>query len=153
MEILTIGPGQTRKIGNILGKEILKSSLGSEGVVLALVGDLGGGKTTFLQGLAKGLGVREKILSPTFVIMKRFEIKNRRSLSRTGGFRNFYHLDCYRVEKQKEILDMGFKKIIANKNNIVAMEWADKIKKIVPKKATWITFKFADKNKRKIVIK
>ncbi|PIQ07338.1 MAG: hypothetical protein COW72_00855, partial [Candidatus Nealsonbacteria bacterium CG18_big_fil_WC_8_21_14_2_50_37_10] len=66
---------------------------------------------------------------------------------------NFYHIDCYRVEKPKEILDLGFKEIISNPQNIVAVEWVDRIRKIMPKNTIWIKFDFVNKNTRQISIK
>ena len=118
---------------------LLRGRSKKESFVIGLEGELGGGKTTFIQGLAKGLGVKEKILSPTFVIMKKFN--------------NFYHIDCYRTQESKELLNLGFKEIISNPENIVAVEWADKIKKIMPKNTIWIKFKFIDEKIRRIVIK
>lgn len=105
---LTESPGQTKKMAGILAKEILKTTPGnSKAFILALEGNLGTGKTTFLQGFAKGLGIRDRILSPTFVLMKKFKIKND-SLT-TNKIKYFIHFDCYRIEKPKEILDLGFK--------------------------------------------
>lgn len=143
---LTKNPSQTKKLGEILAKEILKTSPQKMAFVIGLEGDLGGGKTTFLQGFAKGLGIKEKILSPSFVIMKRFEAEDVR-------FKDFYHIDCYRIKKPKEILDLGFKEIISNSKNIVAVEWAERIRKIMPKGTIWIKFEFLDEKKRKIMIK
>ena len=137
-------PSQTKKIGQILAKEILKIKT-NRAFVLSLIGDLGGGKTTFLQGFAKGLGVKEKILSPSFVILKRFKIKDLR-------FKNFYHIDCYRVEKPKEILDLGFKEIVSNPKNLVAIEWAERIKKILPKGTMILKFDFINQKQREISI-
>jgi len=107
-------------------------------VVLALQGNLGGGKTTFLQGFAKGLNIQDKILSPTFVIMKRLG--------------NFYHFDCYRINKPEEILELGFAEIISDPKNIVAIEWPEKIKKYLPKNTIKIDFKFIDENTREILM-
>ena len=118
---------------------------------MALEGDLGGGKTTFLQGFAQGLGIKEKILSPTFVIMRKFKIRVD-SCSDSCGFVYFYHVDCYRIQKQKEILDLGWKEIIKNPRNIIAVEWAEKISKILPKKKVKIKFKFVNKNTRLLTI-
>ena len=136
---LTKNPAQTKKLGEILAKEVLRTK-GSRkrALIIGLEGDLGGGKTTFLQGLAKGLGIKEKILSPTFIILKRFKVKNSTPHQKlrfgTGQeFKNFYHIDCYRIQKPKEILGIGFKEIISNPQNIVAVEWSDKNKKILPK--------------------
>ena len=152
MEVLTNNPNQTKKLGEVLGKEISKTQLKNQALVLGLKGDLGGGKTTFLQGLALGLKIKEKILSPTFVILKKFEIKNIH-YPRTEKFKYFYHLDCYRIQKLKEILNLDFKKIVSNPKNIVAVEWADKIRKIMPKNTIWIEFEFVDIKKRKIIMK
>ena len=140
---------QTRKIGEGLVKDLLKTS--DRGVlVLALEGDLGGGKTTFLQGLARGLGIKEKILSPTFVIMKKFRIPRKKADSQ---FQYFYHIDCYRIKKSKDILSLGFKEIIADPKNIVAIEWAERIKEILPKDKISLKFRFVDRDKRIIIIK
>jgi tRNA threonylcarbamoyladenosine biosynthesis protein TsaE len=138
IEIFTSNANQTKKLGIGLAKKMMKRTPLKRALILALRGGLGGGKTTFLQGFAKGLGVKEKILSPTFVILKRFG--------------RFYHVDCYRVEKPKELLALGFKEIVANSKNIVAVEWADKVKKIIPEDAVWLSFEFIGKNKRKIVV-
>ena len=127
---------ETQELGKKLAKKILKQKPKSHAVVLGLSGNLGGGKTTFLQGFAKGLGIKEKILSPTFVIMKRFK--------------NFYHIDCYRVKNEKDILELGWEEIINNPKNIIAVEWPEKIKSILPKNAILINFKFIDENTREI---
>jgi len=128
---------ETQDIAQQLAKKILKKK---STVVIGLQGELGGGKTTFVQGFAKGLGIKEKILSPTFVIFKRFPIKER----------NLYHFDCYRVKNEEDILELGFEEIISNPKNIVVIEWASKIKKIMPKDTIWINFKFIDETTRAI---
>jgi len=143
LECKTKSPTETQKVGRLLAKEILDKPLFSKAFLLALEGDLGGGKTTFLQGFAKGLQVREGITSPTFVLMKRFPIAK-------SKFKNFFHIDCYRTEGKEDVLALGFKEIIKDPENIVAVEWADKIKKILPKEIITINFEFIDKNKRKI---
>ncbi len=162
VKYLTTAPRQTQKLGEILAQEVLtphhflkkgdgyknriKSGGGQKGaLVIGLEGDLGGGKTTFLQGFSKGLGIKQKITSPTFVIMRRYKIQNTRY-----KIQNFYHIDCYRISKPKEILDLGFKKIVSTPRNIVAIEWADRIRKILPKKVIIIKFEFVDKTTRKI---
>ncbi len=140
-EYLTTSSGQTKKLGERLAKGIKKKKLKKTAFVIGLEGELGGGKTTFLQGFAKGLGIKERILSPTFVILKRFKMKSR----------NFYHIDCYRIQKTKEVIDLGFKEIVSNPKNIVVIEWANRIKKIMPKKTIWIKFDFIDEKTRKII--
>ena len=140
-KIITQTAKETQKTAEILAEEILKMPSRKKAVVLALIGNLGGGKTTFLQGFAKGLGIKEKINSPTFVIMKRFNLA-----CRQAG--NFYHFDCYRTQKAKDILDLGFQEIISNPKNIVAIEWADRIKSLLPKDRIMIHFELIGKNKK-----
>ena len=130
---ITNSAKETKRLGYMMAKRFPKNKS-----VLALKGNLGSGKTTFLQGFAKGLGVKEKILSPTFVLFKHFKGKNR----------DFYHFDCYRV-KGKDLNSLGFKDIISNPRNIVAVEWP---RTKLPK-AVVIEFQFLDKNKRRIIIK
>ena len=138
-KFFTSSPSQTKKTGRFLAEEILKSKPTKKARLIGLVGDLGGGKTTFLQGFAKGLGIKEKILSPTFIIMRRFQ--------------NFYHIDCYRIKKPQEILVLGFKELIADPENIVAVEWADRVRQIMPSNTIWISFELIDEKIRKIVLK
>jgi tRNA threonylcarbamoyladenosine biosynthesis protein TsaE len=149
---ITNNSTQTKKLGSDLAKEFYKLAE-KRARVLVLEGELGGGKTTFLQGLAKGLGIKEKILSPTFVILKKFKIPNPDPKTRHPRPEFFYHIDCYRIKKEKEILDLGFKKIVSDSKNIVAIEWADNIREILPKDVILIIFKFKDKNKRAITIR
>ena len=130
---------ETQKIGEVFAKQILKTGPQKTAIVLCLRGNLGGGKTTFLQGFAKGLGIKEKILSPTFVVMKRFS--------------NFYHFDCYRLKDEKDILELGWEEIISNPKNIVAVEWPERIKKVLPKTAIKIEFKTLEENKRELTMK
>jgi len=148
-EYLTKNPNQTKKIGEVLAKKILKTHLRKGAFIIGLEGDLGGGKTTFLQGFARGLGIKEKILSPTFVIMKKFKIRVD-SCSNSRRFVYFYHIDCYRIQKPKEILDLGFREIISSPKNIVAVEWSDRIRKILPRGILILKFEFIDKNKRRV---
>ncbi|MDI6882931.1 MAG: tRNA (adenosine(37)-N6)-threonylcarbamoyltransferase complex ATPase subunit type 1 TsaE [Patescibacteria group bacterium] len=162
-EYLSTSPSQTKKLGRSFAKGILKNLPREKALILALSGDLGGGKTTFLQGFAKGLEIKSKITSPTFVIIKRFQVSpkhpglfgKRAGATAQAGYRfqYFYHIDCYRIKKPKEILTLGFKEIITDPKNIVAIEWAEKIKKILPKETLWLKFEFKSKNKRRITFK
>ncbi len=133
---------QTKEIAEILSQTILKNYNISP-IVFALKGDLGSGKTSFIQGIAKGLGIKQKILSPTFNIMKKFKIPKK-------NFKYFYHFDCYRIENPNEILQLNFNDIIKEKGNVIFIEWAERIKKILPKNTIWIEFKNKGGEKREI---
>lgn len=138
---------QTKNIAKTLAETVLEEQRGKGATVIALAGELGSGKTTFAQGFAKGLGVKERILSPTFILMKEFAIRH-------PFFRAFYHIDCYRLDNPaQEFLRLGFKEIIANPRNVVAVEWADRIKKILPRDTLWIQFEHGDNNKRSIAVR
>ena len=139
-EYTTNSAKETKALGMKLASEKYR--------VLALRGDLGGGKTTFLQGFAKGLGIKEKILSPTFVIMKKFEIPSQ--TINTSNYQNFYHIDCYRIKNAKDIQELGLKEIFSNPKNIVAIEWAERVENVLPKETQYLDFEFLGENKRKI---
>src|SRR4030042_4363035 len=116
MEIITNNFNQTKKLGEFLAQK-LKQGARKQALVLGLKGDLGGGKTTFIQGFAKGLGIKQKVLSPTFIIMRKFQIPKSKfqtnSKSQISKFKTLYHIDCYRLVRDKEILDLGLKEIIS----------------------------------------
>jgi len=137
---------ETKALGRKMAKEFLMSCKNpkNRAVIIGLKGDLGGGKTTFVQGFAKGLGVKEKILSPTFVILKKFKIQN-------SKFKILFHIDCYRIHNSQELLDLGFKEIISDPKNIVVIEWIDRIRKIIPKDIIFLKFNFVNINTRKII--
>lgn len=126
-----------------MAREILKMPLGNNAIVLALEGELGSGKTTFTQGLASGLGVKGRVLSPTFLVVKEFELPHTNKTM-------LYHIDCYRLESTQELLDLGFKSIITNPKHIVIIEWADRVKEILPKDTKWIRFSLAGEDKRDV---
>lgn len=143
---ITNGALATRKLGKDLAKIVVK--MGNKGpIVIGLDGNLGSGKTTFLQGFALGLGIKEKILSPTFVIAKKFKVKKRNS-----KYKNFWHIDCYRLGGLDDLKSLNFKDIIADEGNIIAIEWVGKIKKAIPAQNIFIEFRFLDKNKREIIL-
>jgi len=141
---------ETKELGRRLAKQILKKPSQTGAAVLALTGCLGSGKTSFLQGFSQGLKVKQPITSPTFVIVKKYQLSNIAPQRETNNYRQFYHIDCYRINTPEEILKLSFQEIINSPKNIVAVEWAEKIKGILPKNTLWLRFVFQDKNKREI---
>ncbi len=132
MELITESAGETKRFGQKIADSLKK------GGVIALSGDLGSGKTTFVQGVAKGLGVSNRIISPTFILLRKYG--------------NFYHVDLYRLEEniEKEVRNLGVFDIWKDPKNIVVIEWAEKIKDMVPKGAKWIKFENLGRSRRKI---
>lgn len=141
-EFTTASSIQTQQLGEMLAKEI------QGGEIICLQGDLGAGKTTFTQGFLKGLGVCEPHISPTFLIIKEYK-KN------AGAVKKIYHIDAYRI-KAKDMLNLGWEETVKSakekKDIVVIVEWADRIKKIIPPDAVWIEFRWLDDNKRKLII-
>lgn len=105
--------------------------------VLALVGELGAGKTAFTQFFLRALGVQGPIASPTFVIIKKYVLPH---TSHAKPYIFAYHIDCYRLKDPRELLTLGFKEILENSNNIVIIEWADRVKDLIPAGAAWLYF-------------
>lgn len=140
-QITTKSFQETQKVG-----EAFASSL-KGGEVLALYGDLGSGKTTFMQGLAHGLGITRNIISPTFIIMRTYNIGFE---SKDSKLKNLYHLDMYRVENEEQAEDLGLKELMGQSENIVAIEWPDKIENILPADRINIYFAYQGDDIREI---
>ena len=132
---------ETQQLGFNFAKEL------QGGEVLALYGDLGSGKTTFMQGLAKGLGITRNIISPTFIIMRSYRVEKD---DHTKSIKNLYHLDLYRIENEAQAEDLGIHELMGNGENIVAIEWPDKIENILPEKRISIYFTYLEDDKRDI---
>jgi len=132
---ITASSVQTKKLGQMLAEELR----GSE--IICLSGDLGSGKTTFTQGILKGLKIKGPFTSPTFNIIKTYKTK----------LRTIYHIDAYRINS-KDLLDLGFKDFAKKQNSIVIIEWAERVKKIIPTSALWINFEWTNDKERKITL-
>ncbi|MDP3727632.1 MAG: tRNA (adenosine(37)-N6)-threonylcarbamoyltransferase complex ATPase subunit type 1 TsaE [bacterium] len=128
---------ETRRRAGMILRKLLP--LGRRPLILALDGDLGSGKTTFIQGLAHSLGIRGRTKSPTFVLMKWYDILPRRR--RTLLYRHLIHADAYRIGTIAEARRLGFAEVFSDPNAIVVVEWADRIRKLVPQSAVWIRFR------------
>ncbi|MDO8554944.1 MAG: tRNA (adenosine(37)-N6)-threonylcarbamoyltransferase complex ATPase subunit type 1 TsaE, partial [bacterium] len=140
---------QTHKIAKeVLDKVLPFSFISGKAVVVALEGDLGSGKTHFVQGFAEHLGIKEKITSPTFVILKKFKIPRQGGT----GIKNLIHIDAYRIEKPEEILELRWDEFINDPDNIILVEWADKIRNILPKKYFLVKLKFISEKERSLDI-
>lgn len=119
-------------------------NLGTEATVVGLYGDLGAGKTSFTQGLAKHLGIKENVVSPTFVIEKIYHLEN-------SIFKHLIHIDAYRIEKSDELLSLGFRKIISDPENLILIEWPERISDIIPRHIR-INLDHISENEREIEI-
>lgn len=132
--IKTKSTKETKEIAKLFLQSVTKSSKGGP-LILALEGELGSGKTTFTQGLARALGIREKVLSPTFVLLKSYRLPAGKK------FKHLIHIDCYRLDSSKDLLRLGFRELFKDRDAIILVEWADRVTKIIPTDAIWIKFK------------
>ena len=140
VQVLSKSEAETKKIGQKLG-QIIKKNKGS--VIIGLIGDLGGGKTTFVKGIASGLGVKGSITSPTFTLLKEYKTKDL----------NLYHFDFYRLKDINDAKNLGLEEYFEKSRSIVIIEWADRIKNILPDEKIIIEFDFISQNERRLTLK
>lgn len=149
MTFISKSKKETQKIAENLARKVVSSK---NPVVVALEGELGAGKTTFAKGFARALGVRTKIKSPTFVLMKKYTISESTALPRYCAKRWLYHLDCYRVRDHRDLATLDLKSIFNSPENIILIEWPERIQKILPKKRITIHIDHVSEHERKIRI-
>ena len=129
---------QTKELALKVAKDIY------QGDVIALIGDLGTGKTAFTQGLAKAIGVQESVGSPTFKLISEYQ----------GVSFLLYHIDCYRLKNVQQFINIGGDEYIDSVDGVTVIEWADIIEEILPDDTIKIQFKriVGDPNHREIII-
>ncbi len=118
---------------------------GTAPAIFALVGDLGAGKTTFSKTFLKELGVEQHVQSPTFSIINSYAID-------FNGFKKVFHIDVYRIEDTGELEVLHFGELLENPDHIVVIEWADKIRELIPAGAIWMTFEHESVETRTVTI-
>lgn len=134
---LTESAAETHRLGQKIGLQL------SSGCVFCLTGPLGSGKTVFAQGLAEGLGIRERVLSPTFILMREYDL-HRPGLSR------FYHLDFYRLESAGEVEALGLGEIFQDPQAVVVIEWGEKVRSVLPAEYRQVVFSGEGDEKRSV---
>ncbi len=133
---------ETREVAEQFVKTL---EIGEKARVIALAGNLGSGKTAFSQAVGSTLGVIENMHSPTFVIEKIYPIDYH-------GFKHLIHIDAYRLDHFKELLHLGWQKIISERENLILIEWPERVVDIIPEGVQNIFFKFVDETTREIDI-
>ena len=129
------GPAETQAIGARLGARL------TPGAVVACTGELGAGKTCFLQGLARGLGVAGGVTSPTFVLVNQYR----------GGRMPIYHLDAYRTGSLTELVDLGLEEMLYG-DGVTVIEWADKLLPLLPARTIHVHLEGLGDEPREITI-
>jgi tRNA threonylcarbamoyladenosine biosynthesis protein TsaE len=125
----------------------VQTQVPSEARVIALSGDLGAGKTTLVQLLATELGVTETVTSPTFTIMKKYQTGEGQS-----RFKNLVHMDAYRIESLSELRPLQLSPIFESADNLICIEWAEKIKPALPANTCYLNLKILENEAREITI-
>lgn len=122
--------------------------------IIALHGNLGAGKTTLSQEIARQLGVEESVTSPTFIIQKEYEIKPaQHSFVALNHINQLIHIDTYRLNSADELIALGFMSELSNPKNLIIVEWPEKVENILPQDTTHIYIDYLDKDQRSITIK
>lgn len=136
LKLVSKDPQETFYIGKVLGENL------KTGDIVALVGELGTGKTCLTQGIARGLGVPEEyhITSPTFTLINEYQ----------GRF-VLYHLDMYRLSGVQDLEELGYEEYLAG-NGVLVIEWAEKVREILPDETLFVFLTYLDENKREIDI-
>lgn len=140
--ITTHSTGETRALGADTARAARPGS------VIALKGDLGAGKTTFVQGFLEALGAEGPYVSPTFVIMKEYDL----AAPSATDIRRVYHMDAYRIDDPEEIARLGFEEWIADPQGIVLVEWPEKIESLLPADTDTVSLRWVSDTEREVSI-
>lgn len=143
MEIISKNLKETAKAAKYLLDVLEKEKQSDMATVVALYGDLGSGKTAFTQAFGALLGAKGPIQSPTFVIEKLHPISHPR-------WSTLVHIDTYRLETHNELVHIGWENTIKNPENLIFIEWPERVKEMMPKKSIPVHFEFIDEKTRKI---
>ncbi len=137
MEVTTSSTQETKKLAQQLAKKVKPD------MVIALYGELGSGKTTFVSFLVKALGFDSRVQSPTFVLIRHYK-KN------TGEIKSIFHVDLYRIIEAKEVEGLGLHELFEEKDALVIIEWPELLENYLPEGTIKIYFTYLDENSRRI---
>ncbi len=144
MEIISQNSQRTHQIAADSAHKLLKHGVASGAILIGLTGQLGSGKTTFVQGFARSLGITDRILSPTFTIVRQYPLQNKR-------FETLYHLDLYRIN-EPALAGLGIDEIMGDSKNIVLVEWIEKSPELMKRADMHINLVEQNETIRKITI-
>jgi len=136
LKLISDSREQTLEVGRLIGTVL------ERGDIVALIGELGSGKTCLTQGMAKGLGVEENVpvVSPTFTLINEYP-----------GKIPLIHLDVYRLSGPRDLEDMGYEEYFEG-GGIIVIEWAEKIRDILPAKTLFVSMRYIDENTREMIL-
>lgn len=138
-KVISNSAEETKKVGKELAQDL------ASGDVLMFYGNLGAGKTTFIQGLAEGMGIKDRILSPTFVLQRSHDVK-------LNDIRLLHHIDLYRIEGRSQIDSLGLGETLQDPQAVIIIEWAEKLENFKPERGYKIIINYVTDSKREIKI-
>src|SRR3972149_1022484 len=141
MEKITFSAKETENFAKGFAKKL------KPGNVVALYGDLGAGKTTFIKGLAQGLGYKKGVYSPTFIFIRTYHLNDQRS-----KIKNLHHIDLYRAEDISQLSSVGLEEFLVDKEAVVVIEWPEKIEEELPSGTIKVKIDYLEDNKRNIKV-
>lgn len=130
----SLSAAETRRLASEMARQTLRQGPERQATILALRGELGSGKTTFVQGFLRGLGLKRVSPSPTFILWRRFNFRRR-------GFSAVFHVDAYRIKKPRELFSLGLEGILSNPEHIVLLEWPERLGARLPRAAQRVEFR------------
>jgi tRNA threonylcarbamoyladenosine biosynthesis protein TsaE len=146
--ITSHGPDETAQLaGRVVAALAAQPGLRGTSTIVALKGDLGAGKTVFVKGAARALGLGEVVTSPTFVIEKVYRLPD------GAPWKHLVHIDAYRLEGETELRTIGWERTATDPGNLIMVEWPEQVGLGVPERAVWVEFETVDETTRKILIK
>lgn len=134
--VITEGPEETVRLGEELAQAL------RPGDVVALVGELGSGKTTLVKGIAQGLFVKEPVISPSFLLARSYR-----------GRMPLHHLDAYRVNSPEELVEVGLLELLPPEEGVTVVEWADRVEELIPPGSLWIHLEHLDGDRRRLTLR
>lgn len=143
----TIAIQNQADMGAVVGRVLEQVDAKEAAAVVALHGELGAGKTTFVQMLAKAIGVTESVTSPTFVVMKQYPLETAKKT-----IEELVHIDAYRIEDESEMTPLHFEELLKTPGLLVCIEWAENIKNLLPKNLIDVTINITDQDGGREVI-
>lgn len=144
MKYKTRSAAETKKVATIFAEELVVIAPRKRALVVLLKGDLGTGKTTFVQGLMRELGVKKRIVSPTFTLLRSYAVK-------AGNFSKVHHFDCYRINEEYEMGELGFSVLLKDPKNIIVIEWPERIRKILPREKITVALSYGETIKERVI--
>ena len=138
--VITHSAEETRAQGERLGQILMP------GTLVCLRGALGAGKTTFMQGVLAACGAEKPYVSPTFVLMKEYDL----ALPTATGIKRIYHADAYRIDTPLDFEKIGFSEWLSDREGVVLLEWPEKVEGLLPERGVVITLRSVSDEEREI---